>query len=109
MTFFPFFLQMLPGTLIFVLSLAAKIKAEEYGVLFKIEENSFLFNENNIWIGKADSLLSCSQMCARKAACTSANFVASEGTCSLLGKKQTKQAEKLLKRDGYFYLEEVCH
>ena len=99
---------MLPGTLVFVLSLAAKINAEDHGVLFKIEENSFLLNENSIWIGKADSLLSCSQMCARKATCTSANFIASEETCSLLGKKQTKQAKKLLKRDGSFYLEKVC-
>ena len=109
MTFFPFFLQMLPTTLVFVLTLAAKIKAEEHGVLFKIEENSFLLNENNIWIGKVDSLLSCSQMCARKAACTSANFIASEETCSLFGKRQKKQEEKLLKRDGSFYLEKVCH
>ena len=100
---------MLPGTLVFVLSLAAKINAEDHGVLFKIEENSFLLNENNIWIGKADSLLSCSQMCARKAACTSANFIASEGSCSLFGKKQTKQVKKLLKRDASFYLEKVCH
>ena len=100
---------MLPGTLVFVLSLAAKINAEDHGILFKIEENSFLFNENNIWIGKVDSLLSCSQMCARNAACTSANFIASEGTCSLLGKKQTKQAEKPFKRDGCFYLEKVCY
>ena len=99
---------MLPGTLVFVLSLAAKINAEDHGGLFKIEENSFLLNENNIWIGKADSLLSCSQKCARKAACTSTNFTASEETCSLLGKKQTKQAKKLLKRDGSFYLEKVC-
>ncbi len=96
------------ATVVFILSLVAKIKAEEHGVFFKIEENSFLFHENSIWNGKADSLLSCSHMCARKDACKSANFIASQGTCTLLTDGQTEQAEKLLRRDGFFYLEKVC-
>ncbi len=99
--------QMLLATVVFIL--AAKIKAEEQGVFFKIEENSFLFYENSIWIGKADSLMSCSQMCTRRAACKSANFIASQGTCSLLTDIQTKQSKRLLKQDGSFYLEKVCY
>ena len=100
---------MLPVTLVFILSLAAKINADEHGVFFKIEENSFLYNQNSIWNGKADSLLSCSRMCTRREDCKSANFIASQGTCSLLNDAQTKQAEKLFKRDGSFYLEKVCY
>ncbi len=100
---------MLPTSVVFILSLAAKIKADEHDVFFKIEENTFLFHENTIWNGKADSLVSCSQMCARQDACKSANFIASQGTCTLLSDGQTKQAEKLLKRDGSFYLEKVCY
>ncbi len=99
---------MLPGTLVFILSLAAKIKAEENGIFFKIEENSFLFHGNSIWNGKADSLLSCSKMCARQDACKSANFIASEKRCLLFSEGQTKQGGKLLKRDGSLYLEKVC-
>ena len=47
---------MLPVTLVFILSLAAKINADEHGVFFKIEENSFLYNQNSIWNGKAGLL-----------------------------------------------------
>ncbi len=99
---------MVPGTLLFIFSLAAKIKAEQNGVFFKIEENSFLFHGNAIWNGKAESLLSCSQMCAMRADCKSANFIAIEESCLLLSEGQTKQGEKLLKRDGSLYLEKVC-
>ncbi|XP_078342130.1 uncharacterized protein LOC144627973 isoform X2 [Oculina patagonica] len=98
---------MLLATVVFMLSLAAKIKTDEHGVFFKIEENSFLFHENAFWNGKADSLMSCSQMCARQDACKSANFIASQGTCSLLTDIQTKQSKRLLKQDGSFYLEKV--
>lgn len=86
----------------------AKIKSEEHGVFFKIEENSFLPDENTIWNGQVELLLSCSQMCARRADCKSANFMASQGTCSLLSEGQAKKSKKLLKRDGYVYLEKVC-
>ncbi|KAL9960606.1 hypothetical protein ACROYT_G034088 [Oculina patagonica] len=46
-------------------------------------------------------------MCARQDACKSANFIASQGTCSLLTDIQTKQSKRLLKQDGSFYLEKV--
>ncbi len=99
---------MLLATLVFILSLAEKMRAKENGVFFKIDENAFLFNENSIFNGKADSLLSCSQMCAKQDACKSANFIASHGTCSLHTDGQTEQAENILKRDGSLYLEKVC-
>ena len=91
-----------------MLVLAAKIKADEKGVYFNIEEQSFLFGENTISNEKADSLLTCSQLCARRAVCKSANFIASERTCSLLSEEQTNKPKSLLKRDGSFYLEKVC-
>lgn len=99
---------MLLDRLVFMLSVMAKIKTEEHGVFFKIEENSFLSDENIIWNGKVELLLSCSQMCARRADCKSANFIASQGTCSLLSEAQTKKSKTLLKRDGSLYLEKVC-
>jgi len=42
------------------LSSAARIKADENGVYFKIEEKSFLFGGSPISNEKADTLLSCS-------------------------------------------------
>ena len=100
---------MLLSKVVFILSLAAMMATEEHGVFFKIEENAFLFQENSIWNGKADSLISCSRMCARRADCKSANFISSQGTCWLLSEEQTKHAEKLLKRDGSFSLEKVWY
>ena len=96
------------GALVFILPLAATIRAEENGAYFKIEEKSFLFFESTILNEKADSLLLCSQMCTRRAACKSANFIASQKTCSLLNEEQTNQPKNLLKRDDSFYLEKVC-
>ena len=96
------------GTVAFLLSLVTKIKAEESGVYFKIEEKSFLFGESTISNEKANTLLSCSQLCARRASCKSANFIASQRTCSLLSEEQTTHPKNLLKRDGSFYLEKVC-
>ena len=96
------------GALVFILSLAATIRAQENGAYFKIEEKSFLFWKSSILKEKADSLMSCSQMCARRAGCKSANFIASQKTCSLLNEEQTNQPKNLLKRDDSFYLEKVC-
>lgn len=48
-------------------------------------------------------------MCARREDCKSANFIVSQGTCSLFNDAQLKQAETLLKQDGSFYLEKVCY
>lgn len=101
---------MLPrGVFALILSLAAKITGEtEHGVFFQIKENNFYSDDENIlWSGEADSLLSCSVMCARQASCKSANFLENQGLCCLLGERQTSQAEKFLKREGSFYLEKV--
>ena len=103
-----FFLADVFWALLFILSLATKIRAEENGVYFNIEEKSFVIFESTILNEKADSLLSCSQMCARRAACKSTNFIPSQRTCSLLSEEQTNQSKNLLKRDGSFYLEKVC-
>ena len=99
---------MVLGTFVFMLVLTAKTKAEEKGVYFNIQEKSILIGENTISNEKADSLLTCSQLCARRAVCKSANFIASQRTCSLLSEDKTKKPKNLLKRDGSFYLEKVC-
>ena len=101
---------MLQAAVVIILFVTATIKAEEHHVLFKIEENSFQAGGNSIWEGAADSLMSCSLMCVKQAGCRSANFVRSLGACSLLGQEQTHQhAKRLLKRQGSFNLEKVCH
>ena len=89
-------------------SLPAKTKAEETGVFFEIKENVFFYDENTILHGEADSLLSCSQMCARRPNCKRANFEENRGKCSLLGEGQSELTPKLVKQDGSFYLEKVC-
>ena len=85
------------------------IKADENGVYFKMEENRFFFrdNESSVWIGKVDSLLSCSQMCAKREDCQSANFIKEQRTCSLFSEGRSGNPAGLLKRDGCFYLEKV--
>ena len=96
------------GTVVFILFLTAWIRAEAHGAFFKIRKNSFLADENTIWNGKAASLLSCSQKCARQASCKSASFMTREGRC-LLHEKQTELSGILLQREGSFYLKKVCY
>lgn len=101
-----FLLQMLSAVLA-VLSLTTMLKTEEFGVLFEIEEDSFFINENPIWIGKFDSLFSCSQMCAREPFCKSANYMTTEETCSLHRETRKMYPDRLLKQKGSSYLEKV--
>lgn len=101
---------MLQANVAIILFATATMKAEERQAFFKIEENSFQHGGYSIWEGAVDSLMSCSVVCARQAACNSANFVQSQGACSLFRQKQTQQyAKRFLQRQGTFYLEKVCH
>lgn len=100
--------QKVRGTVVFILFLTASIRAEPHGAFFKIRKDSFLADENTIWNGKAASLLSCSQKCARQALCKSASFMTIEGRCSLHDEKQTKLSGGLLQREHSFYLKKVC-
>ena len=92
-------------------SAAKTTEGAENGVFFQIKENTFFSyrEENLFWSGKTDSLLSCSVLCARQASCRSANFLENPGLCYLLGgEMQTSSAtERLLKRDGSFYLTKI--
>lgn len=90
-----------------VLSFTTMLKTEEFGVLFEIEEDSFFVNENPIWIGKLDSLFSCSQMCAREPFCKSANYMTAEETCSLHRETRKMYPDRLLKQKGSSYIEKV--
>ena len=98
----------MPGIFIFLLPFVVKIQAEEHGFYFQIKENTLLSEEIILWTGKAGSILSCSQICARREACKSVIFWANKRTCSLLGKTK-KVAGEILKQDGSFYVEKVCH
>ena len=95
------------GKVVFILFLTTSTRAESDGAFFKIRKNFFLSDENTIWNGKAASLLSCSQKCARRATCISASFVANEGRCLLHNEKQTKLSAMLLQREDSFYLKKV--
>ena len=99
---------MLLGTLALMLPVMAKIEAEKDGVFFKIDENSIPSDGKIIWHGRIDSLLSCSQICARRADCKIANFIPSQGICALLHEEQAKQTQKRTERGGHFRLEKVC-
>ena len=95
----------------FVLFLAAKTtEGAGNGVFFQIKENKFFsFGEESPFWSGADSLLSCSVLCARKASCRGANFLQKAGHCYLLrDEMQTSSAAGwLLERDGSFYLKKV--
>ena len=95
--------------LIWAFSVTPKISAEEdQGMFFRIEENAFLNNENSLLSEKADSILTCAQMCRREAACKGANFLANKGTCSLFNEgQQARKMERFVKRNGSFYIEKV--
>lgn len=88
-----------------ILSIPAMIMTSQspQGVYFEIKENSFLSADTH-WDAKADSLQTCSLLCAREAGCESANFLENQRSCLLLGKEQTYLTGKLSKREGSFYV-----
>ena len=90
-----------------VLSLTFPTKGENHSVFFRVVEDHFLVDENIIWDEKGESLLSCSQKCARREDCKSANFMTDDGTCSLRSGRRTENTEMLLQIEGTFYLENV--
>ena len=63
---------MYPSKAVIMVLAFTTIQAEQDGVYFKIEENTFVPHETAVWSGKAASLLSCSLMCARQEMCKSA-------------------------------------
>jgi len=91
-----------------ILSFTTMLKTEEFGVFFEIEEDSFFVDEDAFWIRKVDSLFSCSQMCARKAVCKSANYITGGETCSLHRETRKMYPDRLLKQKGSSYVEKVC-
>lgn len=91
------------------LSLTLATKSEEYGVFFEVEEDHFLVSNGFILKAKEGSLLSCSQLCAKRENCKSANFMTEQGTCSLLDKRQTENAERFFELKGSIYLEKVSY
>lgn len=77
-------------------------------VLFTTEENYLFYDETPIAEKYADSLVTCSQSCARDERCKSANFVKEEKKCSLLDKTRTTHPHLLLREQSdVSYLERV--
>lgn len=95
--------------IVIILSLALTVKAEGEGVFFEVDENSLLLDEKIIWNGKGESLLSCSQMCARKDDCKSANYVKDEGTCTLLSERHAENPGMLSELEGSLHLQKVLY
>ena len=98
---------MSPSKAVIMVIAVTTIQAEEDGVYFKIEENTFLSRENAIWNRKAASLLSCSLMCARQEMCKSANFITDSEACLSYKKTRARNIDVLLPQEGSFYIEKV--
>ena len=101
------FRQMSPSKVVIVILSITTIQAEQDGVYFKIEENTFLSHENAIWNGKAASLLCCSLMCARQEICKSANFMTDNQACLTFKETRARNIDMLLPQEGSFYIEKV--
>ena len=67
------------------------IQAEQGGVYFKIEENTFVSHENAIWNRKA----------------ASPNFMTESGACLAYSETMTRNINKMLPQEGSFYEEKV--
>ena len=92
---------------IIILAIATLSEADQDGVYFKIEENTFRSDEDAIWSGKAASLLSCSLMCARQETCKSANFMTDSQACLSYKETKARNIDMLLPQEGCFYIEKV--
>ena len=92
---------------IIVLAIATLSEADQDGVYFKIEENTFRSDEDASWGGKAASLMSCSLICARQETCKSANFMTDSQACSSYKETRARNVDMLLPQEGSFYIEKV--
>ena len=92
---------------IMILAIITLSEAEQDGVYFKIEENTFRSDEDAIWSGKAASLLSCSLMCARQEICKSANFMTDSQACLSYKETRARNIDMFLQQEGSFYMEKV--
>ena len=77
--------------------------ADQQGHYFEIENDAFFHDMDPVWEGKADSLLSCSLICARRDDCQSASFVESQESC-VLHKTQAINSGKFLKQGSFYFI-----
>ena len=98
---------MYPSKALVMILAITNIQAEQDGVYFKIEQNTFLSDENAIWSGKAASLLSCSLMCARQEICKSASFMTDSQSCLTFKETTARNMDMLLPQQESFYMEKV--
>ena len=92
-------LQML-NIITIVLSLTFATKGEEHSAFFRVTGDHFLVDENIIWDQKGESLLSCSQKCARREDCKSANYMTDDGRC--FSAKGEQKMQKCFADRGHF-------
>ncbi|XP_078384834.1 uncharacterized protein LOC144667318 [Oculina patagonica] len=92
----------------FFLLQTTNTKAEERRqAVFDTKNSSVLFDETPISEIRSDSLMSCSQRCARDKRCKSANFKLDEKTCSLLDKTKNTHPRLFGKQVNAIHLEKI--
>ncbi len=101
------FLQVLTVAFFFLLQTTNTRAEERRQAVFKTKNNSVLFDETPISEIRSDSLMSCSQRCARDKRCKSANFKTDEKTCSLLDKTRNTNPRLFVKQANVIYMEKV--
>ncbi len=82
-------------------------RAKVQETFFNTEKNSVLSDETPISVKRADSQISCSQLCSKDNRCKSANFIISQRTCSLLDKTRKTHPQRFLKQTNVIHLEKV--
>ncbi|KAL9960598.1 hypothetical protein ACROYT_G034077 [Oculina patagonica] len=91
----------------YLLQMTSTRADERLQAVFKTKNNSVLFDEIPISEIRSDSLMSCSQRCARDKRCKSANFLTDEKTCSLLDKTKNTHPRLFGKQDNVVHLEKI--
>ncbi|XP_078343010.1 uncharacterized protein LOC144628766 [Oculina patagonica] len=91
----------------FLLFQTVTTRAEVQENFFNTEKNSVLFDETPISVKRADSQISCSQLCTKDKRCKSANFIKDQRTCSLLDKTRKTHPQRFLKQAIAIHVEKV--
>ncbi|KAL9960602.1 hypothetical protein ACROYT_G034083 [Oculina patagonica] len=100
-------LEMLTIAVFFLLQTTNTRADERLQAVFKTKNNSVLTDETPISELRSDSLMSCSQRCARDKRCKSANFKKDEKTCSILDKTRKTHPRLFRKQVDAIHLEKI--
>ncbi|KAL9960601.1 hypothetical protein ACROYT_G034082 [Oculina patagonica] len=100
-------IEVLTVAFFFLLQTTNTRAEERRQAVFKTKNNSVLFDETPISEIRSDSLMSCSQRCARDKRCKSANFKTDEKTCSLLDKTRNTNPRLFVKQANVIHMEKI--